>query len=550
MREGIHRSVLLLVLIGSLFLAAGADERVAENVAPDADSRSLQGGRPNVLFIMTDQQRFDAMSFAGQNRVLRTPNIDRLARQGVWFKNAYTSAPVCGPARTSLMTGLSIETTGVQVNNRPGNPNMVPYDKHLKDEGYATEYCKFTTSFFVKNQKRIEDLTFHFLPDGKWHAPNFLAGHYDNPIDLQSFNLFGPFRIFLFTKGYQFLPQLNIGGGLVEESMSGQPYRPNPIDSRFQSRTITSQGVCECDQYGVSTIPREDTLTAFEGRRTISAMRRLSQGNRPFSLHVSFNSPHGPHVVSEPFASMFNAANMPIPPSINDPLIDSPHFRAHRNVYANRNLVGHMIAVYYAQMAEVDLWLGRIMREMDTLGITNNTMVILTSDHGEMLGSHGMIEKSVLFEESAKVPLIIRYPNGIRPRRRVSIPVSHRDLFATILDYTRSRPKFSQGTSLRAIIEKRFRGVPYTVVESGELNQIMIRAGNFKLILPTRANAGVVNGMYNLKKDPYEMRNLIGPTFNRRRRWLPFARYLRRLLVQWCNRVNSPHTEQIRSRSI
>lgn len=181
--------------------------------------------RPNLVFIMTDQQRFDAISYAKTNKILKTPHINRIAREGVFFRNAYTSAPVCGPARTSLLTGLSIENTKVQENNFPGKANLVSYDMHLaQSEDYNTNYL------------------------GKWHAPNYLAEGYKNPIDVKSFNIFRPLRTFLFSKGYKFLPNAVFRKGQVEESMNGQAYIPNRIDSRFRSRTISSRGVCECDQ--------------------------------------------------------------------------------------------------------------------------------------------------------------------------------------------------------------------------------------------------------------------------------------------------------------
>lgn len=327
--------LLLLLLIGILFnVALGESENRndSNDAAPEDADRLLQQQRrrPNVLFVLTDQQRFDAMSFAGQNKILHTPNIDRLAREGVWFKNAYTTAPVCEPARTSILTGLTIENTQVQINNKPGRRNMVSYDMYLAREGYVAEYY------------------------GKWHAPHYLTRPYQNHVDLQTFNLFGPFRRFLARRGYQFLPKGDYRGGLVQESMSGQPYRPNPIDQRFKSHTIPARGVCECDQHGVSTIKRQHTLTAFEGGRTMLALRRLSKLKRPFSLHVSFNSPHGPHVVSEPFASMFNATDMPVPASIGDDLTDSPYKgRRQKPVYSNPHLIGYMTAVYYAQVKEV-----------------------------------------------------------------------------------------------------------------------------------------------------------------------------------------------------
>lgn len=258
----ISRSTLLLLLVGSALLSSATSMgNKGRRRSSDSSSEKRNGKKPNLLFIMTDQQRFDAMSFAGQNKILRTKNLDRLAASGVWFKNAYTSAPVCEPARTSLLTGLSIENTGVQQNNMPGRPDLKSYDYHLvKNEGYVAEYCKL---WYVLLSLMIDWLSssFSFLSydlDGKWHAPHNLAGIYQNEVDLDTFNLFGPFRAFLKSLGYQSPPQ--VPTGMVIESMSGQPYTPNPIDSRFKSRTKSAKGVCECDQvsdvvYPINLVP-------------------------------------------------------------------------------------------------------------------------------------------------------------------------------------------------------------------------------------------------------------------------------------------------------
>lgn len=493
--------------------------------AQDRNNRSPHQTRPNLLVIMTDQQRFDALSFAKQNKVLHTPNIDRIGYEGVWFKNAYTSAPVCGPARTSFFTGQTIENTRVRENNMPGRPDLKSYDDYLvKNEGYVAELY------------------------GKWHSPNFMSKIYQNIIDVQSFNLFRPWRNFLQAHGYSIPP--DVPPGMVIESMNQQPYTPNPIDERYASRSIPSRGVCECDQYGTTSVSPRHTHTAFEGGRTIFALRRLANGTKPFSLHVSFNSPHGPHTAPKPYASIYNAANMPIPTTIGDQLIDSNYERREKSRYGDPSLVGHMIAVYYAQVKEVDAWVGAILREMDKLGLTNNTMVVFTADHGEMLGSHGMIEKSVLYEEAARIPLLMRFPNGIKPNTRVGVPVSHRDVFATILDYLGARPRPSDGTSLRSAIEGKPNDPPFTVVENGQRNEIMIRAGSFKLIIPIFADSADFNVMYNLKTDPEERHNLIGPSSPRREESLAMARFIKSILVQWCIDVRHPNVEEIRARRL
>ena len=513
-------SILAVLLIFSQTAYALEKQDTEFNDAEVGGERKTQEQRPNLLFILTDQQRFDALSIAG-NKILKTRHMDRIGREGVMFRNAYTSAPVCGPARTSLLTGLSIENTGVRFNDGEGKPGIRSYDQVLvQNEGYIAEYF------------------------GKWHAPKRLANVYRNKLDLDTFNLFGPLRRYLARRGYtgQLQP------GQLMDTMSGEGYVPAVVDSRLNA-TDPRELACECDQWGVARLPRRDTLTAFEGRRTIAALKRLNRSNKPWSLHVSFNSPHGPHTPSEPWASLYDPSKMPVPASINDQMGDSPYFFLRRPRYSNPATVGNMIALYYAQMKELDGWIGRILRTMDRLGITNNTMVVLTADHGEMLGSHGMIEKDVFYEESVHVPLLIRFPNAMPRQLRVSDPVSHRDLFATILDYMGAKPQPSDGNSLRAYIE-RTRRPTFTVAENGQFDQVMIRAGRSKLILPNTRDSKGLNTFYDLRRDPHETNNLIFWNNTARAATLPKANLLKRLLLQWCVQTNSPHTEEIRNRRL
>jgi Sulfatase len=180
---------------------------------------------------------------------------------------------------------------------------------------------------------------------------------------------------------------------------------------------------------------------------------------------------------------------------------------------------------------EVDTWVGKILDRLDAAGATNNTLIVVTSDHGEMLGAHSMLNKGILLEESARVPLVISYP-GVIPSGKVvpaSTPVSHIDLFSTLLDYTyASEHDNSDGSSLRRFIEDRSYNEQYdertVVVEIdmrfpvnknklneglGERPNFMIRRGNYKLLLPKSRDSEVIDMMYDLTSDPGEMTNLL-----------------------------------------
>jgi len=224
--------------------------------------------------------------------------------------------------------------------------------------------------------------------------------------------------------------------------------------------------------------------------------------------------------------------------------------------------------------SDVDYWIGQILATLETQGLLNNTLIIFTSDHGEMLGSHSMAGKSNLLEEAARVPLIVSYPNGNIPRGQViddKTPVSHIDIFETILDYmgmpASARGK-SDGLSLRRFIEgssynemyderyvvseldKRYPDTedtdnryPAIITKGGTLGSdpnFMIRKDHYKLILSKSRDATTIDMLYDLRRDPYEMNNLIGQVNGMKASAAVVGKveHLKALLLEWMRRVD------------
>lgn len=507
--------------------------------------------RPNLLFIMTDQQRWDALSIAG-NSILMTPNLDRIGKEGVYFATCNSQCPVCGPARTSLMTGRTVEKTNVRTNFDTEEDSCTPmpaYDEILADQGYITEYY------------------------GKWHAPLGRALKYNNAVAPAGAAKWerGPGmaavynnylnkhvkRVTLFRN-----PEL-ADSGLQENTLDKRPYKTNPLDARhgMESGVKTDENgkkleIRQPDLHGISTVPAEHTITAFQAKQTLEALERLSQQDKPFSLHCSFHCPHSPITPSEPYASMYKPEKMVPPASIGDPMDNSPYInengRSHLPQYADPELIKYMIANYYAFVKEIDVWVGRILAKVEKLGLADNTMVVFTSDHGEMLGAHGMREKNVFYEESVHVPLMMRFPKHIKPGTIVDAPVSQIDLFATLFDYLDGSTHESDGESLRRYIEgKSTAKDPFVVSEwnwRGPVQpNLMVRTRDWKYYIPNTSDSPVMNVLYNLKDDPYEMNNLLGknPKAGKYRKQ---AEYMKSLLVQWLEKVESPHLAAVRKR--
>ena len=195
-----------------------------------------------------------------------------------------------------------------------------------------------------------------------------------------------------------------------------------------------------------------------------------------------------------------------------------------------------------------------MLKKLDELGISENTLVIFVSDHGEMLGDHGMREKNVFYEESSHIPLVIRFPGSIKSNTRINGYVSLIDLFPTILDYLHAGEHLSDGTSLRGLIESTDKEHgQYVVTEwnyRGDVSpNYMIVKDGWKLMIPYSKSSTVLNAMYNLNIDPHEMNNLLGKNPNRHQ-YVEKAEELRHCLLVWLKRHNSKHVKGVRERKL
>ena len=211
-----------------------------------------------------------------------------------------------------------------------------------------------------------------------------------------------------------------------------------------------------------------------------------------------------------------------------------------------------MISDYYGIITEIDHWIGEILDKLEELGIAENTMIIFTSDHGEMLGAHGMREKNVFLEESAHIPLLVSFPGEIQARTKVDGYVSLIDLFPTILDYLDVPEEESDGKSLRGLIEgtEQEHG-KYVVTEWDRDNtpNYMVVKDGWKLIIPYTIKSSVINAMYDLNTDPYEMNNLLGSNADRYAH-IEKAEELRECLLEWLAEKNSIHHYRVSKRDL
>ena len=487
----------------------------------------------NLLFIITDQQRWDAMSCAG-NKTVKTPNLDALARQGARFTRFYSACPVCVPARTVILTGHGIGSNRVFTNkdvDRTDAPPFPSFDQILLRGGYHGEY------------------------HGKYHSPYQLALEYTVPVRWLNGKKAPPgckatmseaeaFRAYLEANVPPRAPQ----GKELRQSVG--IYTPIELDENYGKAQPDKPS--QAESYGRLEVPKEHSLTAFTAKEGLAALDRLKGG--PFTLTISIGPPHPPMITPEPYFSMYPPENIPPPASIGDPRANSPYQekRGEKSLYRQPRLMREMASIYYGMVTEVDTWVGRILQRLDELGLADHTLVIFTSDHGEMLGEHGMHGKFVFYEGSVHVPLLMRLPGAIAPHAVIQAPASQIDLFATILDYCGVTGHESEGHSLRPLIDGRAdSGNQVAIAEwpNPRVPGFMVCDGRWKLLYGKSADAPSLDALYDLQSDPDEMNNLIGGNPDREKHRQEVAR-LKGRLCDWLTQVKSPLLDGVRARPL
>ncbi len=508
--------------------------------------------RPNLLFIMTDQQRYDAIAIAGKYPFLKTPNLDKLAKSGAYFTKAYTPCAVSGPARSCILTGLMVEHTNVRSNRTTEEDpvkskitNKRTFDQILSENGYYSEY------------------------HGKWHAPIGWTNCYsefaykspkNNPFKYTTEHLIRYKSKVKEEVKKQETSEKNL---FFDNTMFQAYYLPDPIDRRLvygcdengklPAKELKKRIHTQPDNHGELILPKELSLTAFQANETIAALERAKESGKPFNITCSFFFPHAPMLPTKPYHGMYKPSDMPVPKSIADKMTDSPYKNENGRMsmpeYSDPEKVQHMMANYFALVSEIDWWIGQILDKLKEIGEFDNTLIVFTSDHGEMLGCHGMREKNVFLEESARVPLILNFPQKIAPVK-IKEKTTLLDLFPTILDYMGVPYDKRDGESLVDVISQKKTKKDMVVTEWLYRNPAaqvshMIASGDWKLMLSCDSKSKVPSALYNLKEDPHEMANLIGKNNPHRNEYLEKAESLKQQLIEYLKDKKSIYADSI-----
>ena len=345
---------------------------------------------PNLLHIVTDQQRFDTIHALG-NGLIRTPNLDRLCREGTAFMRAYTPTAECVPARASMITGTYADKTGCGSNAdampNEGAPTLM---SRLAGAGYRTHgvgKCHFTPDPWAMRGFQTRDTSEEIVADpGK---DDFLK--------------------FVEAAGY--------GHVLEPHGTRGELYYlPQP-----------------------SPLPEKVHHTHWVGNRCLNFLEREGRSSRPWYLYAGFIAPHPPFAPPNPWNKLYRAPEMPLPwlPENADELTCFVNRFQNRYKYRDRgqdlNLVRCLRAYYYASISFIDHQVGRIMAALREKGLLDKTLILFTSDHGELLGDYGCFGKRSFHEVSQRIPMIARLPERFPEGKRCRAPASLVDLLPTFL---------------------------------------------------------------------------------------------------------------------
>jgi iduronate 2-sulfatase len=376
-------------------------------LAPFSSLPAAATSRPNVLFLIADDLNADLGCYG--HPLVQTPNIDRLAARGVRFDRAYCAFPLCGPSRNSLLTGLYPNSNGIHANSqifRQTIPSHVSLPQAFRQQGYLAVRIGKLYHYAVPTSIGTNG---HDDP-GSWEIET-------NPVGVD--RLDDEPLIYSLTPGQY--------GGTLSWHASAHP------DAKHT-----------------------DALEAADAEWILERCAR--QPERPFFLAVGFFRPHTPYVSPKKYFEKYPLAKIPLVEGVAEDQKDIPpaalmSYKKEQDKLTD-DLRRQAIQAYYASVSFMDAQAGRVLDALDRLGLSRNTIVVFTSDHGYHLGQHGLWQKQSLFEGVARVTLIVAGPGVAKPGSVARTPVGLIDMYPTLAELAGVKvPVAVQGQSLAPILK-------------------------------------------------------------------------------------------------
>lgn len=415
--------------------------------------------RPNLIYVFADQLRYSSCGYAG-DEYARTPHMDRLAAEGCNVHQAISSTPVCAPYRASLMTGKYQSSTGMVINELRLSPEHDCFGHALTRAGYQTGYI------------------------GKWHLWANQLGHHN-----------------LIKNGF-------VPPGAYRLGFDGFWAAYNFNHFYYHSPYFLD---------GVRPHIRQDYEPDGQTDMAIQFLRSAAHRSEPFALFLSWGPPHYPwgnDNVAPEFRELYRDVNLPLAPNYSNR--SDPYADAWQALPENYDGVVHdWMRNYYAQTANLDGNLGRLLKALDELGIGDDTIFVFTSDHGEMFGSHGRQSKLIFYEEAARIPFLIRWPRKIRAKTVSEALLGTPDIMPTILSMLGIRiPGSVEGKDLsKAILDggsgdqeaAYLQGMGATAAWADGSEWRAVRDHEYTYAIYRRDGREL---LFQRRKDPFQMTNL------------------------------------------
>lgn len=473
-------------------------------------------GRPNILLITTDQQHFSTLGAV--NPGIRTPNLDRLCRAGTRYDRAYCPSPVCTPSRASILTGQYPSHHGawtIGVNLPDDTPTVAGM---LSAAGYRSgligkAHFQSLAHPSLESQPTLRDLDFWRGFNGPWYGFDHIElarNHADESHAGQHYALWMEAR------------------GLPDWREYFQPL-PGETSAHAPVRAPGTPYYAREDR--AWALPADLHYTTWTGERCAAFLEDSADDGRPFFLWASFHDPHPPYTVSEPWASMYDPAGMEPgrltpgehdrnPPHFAKTQEAAPDFGDWHSPWPAHGCGSHLhdeaelrrdMAVYYGMVSFLDAEVGRILDRLDALGMTDNTLIVFTTDHGHFLGQHGLVAKGPFhYEDMLRLPFIVSWPGHVAPGAVSDAMQSLVDLAPTFLDVAgQPVPGTMQGMSQRTCWQGGDPARDFAICENRH-NPVMPHVTSYiearhKISVYRQGDHGE---MFDLLDDPGELRNL------------------------------------------
>ncbi|MDA1074538.1 MAG: sulfatase-like hydrolase/transferase [Proteobacteria bacterium] len=483
----------------------------------------MSSQRPNILWIVTDQQRADHVGF-GHNNVVRTPNLDRLAENATVFDRAYVANPICMPNRCSMLTGRAPSAHGVIFNDRSLAWSANTLVRQLKNDGYSTALIgKSHLQHGLSRNSTVGNRKTPAMRDPYPSGWNTLEDQERYVSSTPAIEDFYGFEHVEFALGHGDMVTGHHFRWAVENGADPQALLTDNPGPQWPARQRSEHWW----QVYQPTIDERHYSTTFVVERTIAKLEALSRGQAPWCVEASFPDPHHPFTPPGNWYYRHKPEDMPVSDSFDDPLGDAPkHLKFIRSLSPGpmyvqmfgptREQVQASMAAEFGMIEMIDSGIGKIYAALERLGMADNTIVIFTSDHGDMFGDHGLMLKCCMhYQGCVRVPLFIALPG--RSGTRTSALASSMDLAPTILDLC-GVDHFSdiQGRSLVPVLDDPATRVRDNVYIEEDFPNAVTMRGNMPLSVRTlitadyrltRYSTGEVE-LFNLAEDTRELTNL------------------------------------------